>query len=141
MKKTILWLQELLISMGNALFHPYKDNSPPSFEAQPFKDDPYKNRGIAQVKVKIVLNFKERFNWASFLLSITRRESNDRTIKNQRMCFNKPMNKQIKKKLSTSNSGVNLKKTDKKQPTWHFEVEGSGQRKRYLRSLKDKAVA
>ena len=33
------------------------------------------------------------------------------------------------------------KKTDNKQPTWHFEVEGSGQRKRYLRSLKDKAVA
>ncbi len=47
MKKTILWLHELLISMGNALFHPYKDNSPPSFEAQPFRDDPYKNRGIA----------------------------------------------------------------------------------------------
>ena len=47
MNKTLLWLQELLISMGNALFHPYKDNSPPSFEAQPFKDDPYKNRGIA----------------------------------------------------------------------------------------------
>ena len=47
MKKTFLWLQELLISMGNALFHPYKDNSPPSFEARPFKDDPYKNRGIA----------------------------------------------------------------------------------------------
>ena len=63
MKKTILWLQELLISMGNALFHPYKDNSPPSFEAQPLRDDPYKNRGIAQVKVTIVLNFKERFNW------------------------------------------------------------------------------
>ena len=47
MNKTILWLQELLISMGNALFHPYKDNSPPSFEAQPFRDDPYKNRGVA----------------------------------------------------------------------------------------------
>ena len=47
MNKTILWLQELLISMGNALFHPYKDNSPPSFEAQPFRDDPYKNRVIA----------------------------------------------------------------------------------------------
>jgi len=47
MKKTILWLQELLISMGNALFHPYKDNLPPNFDAQPFKDDPYKNRGIA----------------------------------------------------------------------------------------------
>ncbi len=47
MNKTILWFQELLISMGNALIHPYKDNSPPSFEAQPFRDDPYKNRGIA----------------------------------------------------------------------------------------------
>ena len=51
------------------------------------------------------------------------------------------MNTQIKKKLSTSNSCVNLKKTDNKKPTWHFEVEGSGQRKRYLRSLKDKSVA
>jgi len=57
------------------------------------------------------------------------------------MCFNSPMNTQIKKKLSTSNPGVNLKKTDNKKPTWHFEVEGSGQRKRYLRSLKDKSVA
>ena len=57
------------------------------------------------------------------------------------MCFNSRMNTQIKKKLSTSNSGVNLKKTDNKKPTWRFEVEGSGQRKRYLRSLKDKAVA
>ena len=51
------------------------------------------------------------------------------------------MNTKIKKKLSTSNSGINLKKTEDKQPTWHFEVEGSGQRKRYLRSLKDQAVA
>ena len=51
------------------------------------------------------------------------------------------MNTPIKKKLSSNNSGVNLKKTANKQPTWHFEVEGSGQRKRYLRSLKDKAVA
>ena len=57
------------------------------------------------------------------------------------MCFNSLMNTPIKKKLSTSNPGVNLKKTDNKQPTWHFEVEGSGQRKRYLRSLRDKAVA
>ncbi len=47
----------------------------------------------------------------------------------------------IKKKLSTSNPGINLKKTDRKKPTWHFEVEGSGQRKRYLRSLKEKALA
>ena len=57
------------------------------------------------------------------------------------MCFNGPMNTQIKKKLSTSNPSVNLKKTDNKKPTWHFEVEGSGQRKRYLRSLKDKSLA
>ena len=51
------------------------------------------------------------------------------------------MSTKIKKKLSSRNSGVNLKKSENKQPTWHFEVEGSGQRKRYLRSLKDKAVA
>ena len=57
------------------------------------------------------------------------------------MCFNNRMNTQIKKKLSTSNLGVNLKKADNKKPSWNFEVEGSGQRKRYLRSLKDKAVA
>ena len=54
------------------------------------------------------------------------------------MCFNKLMNTPIKKKLSSNNPGVNLKKTNKKKPTWHFEVEGSGQRKRYLRSLKEK---
>ena len=57
------------------------------------------------------------------------------------MCFNNLMNIQIKKKLSTSNAGANLRKTDNKKPTWHFEVEGSGQRKRYLRSLKDKTIA
>ena len=57
------------------------------------------------------------------------------------MCFNSLMNRQIKKKLITGNPGINLKKTARKQPTWHFEVEGSGQRKRYLRSLKEKAAA
>ena len=57
------------------------------------------------------------------------------------MCFNSPMNTPIKKKLSSSNSGVNLKKPDNKKPTWNFEVEGSGQRKRYLRSLKNKTAA
>tara|TARA_Y100001968_G_scaffold297305_1_gene306130 strand:+ start:193 stop:348 length:156 start_codon:yes stop_codon:yes gene_type:complete len=51
------------------------------------------------------------------------------------------MNIPIKKKLSTRNSGVNFTKTDNKKPTWNFEVEGSGQRKRYLRSLKDKTAA
>ena len=57
------------------------------------------------------------------------------------MCFNSIMNKQIKKKLSTGNPGINLKKTDRQKPTWHFVVEGSGQRKRYLRSLKEKTAA
>ena len=57
------------------------------------------------------------------------------------MCFNSIMNSPIKKKLSTGNPRINLKKTDRKNPTWHFEVEGSGQRKRYLRSLKDKTAA
>ena len=57
------------------------------------------------------------------------------------MCFNNIMNTPIKKKLSTGNPRINLKETDRKTPTWHFEVEGSGQRKRYLRSLKDKSVS
>ncbi len=57
------------------------------------------------------------------------------------MCFNSLMNRPIKKKLSTGNPGINLRKPDRKKPTWHFEVEGSGQRKRYLRSLKEKAAA
>ena len=57
------------------------------------------------------------------------------------MCFNGQMNTQIKKKFSTGNPDVKLKRTDSKKPTWHFEVEGSGQRKRYLRSLKDKTAA
>ena len=51
------------------------------------------------------------------------------------------MNNSIKKKLNSSKTGFNLKKTDNKKPTWHFEVEGSGQRKRYLRSLKEKTIA
>ena len=57
------------------------------------------------------------------------------------MCFNSTMNTKIKKKLTTGNSGINLQKTDRKNPTWNFEVEGSGQRKRYLRSLKEKTAA
>tara|TARA_B100001029_G_scaffold32808_1_gene24725 strand:- start:160 stop:318 length:159 start_codon:yes stop_codon:yes gene_type:complete len=52
------------------------------------------------------------------------------------------MNSPIKKKLSTSsNPGINLNTSDRKKPTWNFEVEGSGQRKRYLRSLKEKSAA
>ena len=51
------------------------------------------------------------------------------------------MNTPINKKFSSGKPGVNLKRTNNKKPTWHFEVEGSGQRKRYLRSLKDKTAA
>ena len=57
------------------------------------------------------------------------------------MCFNSIMNTKIKKKFSTGNPDINVKTTYRKKPTWNFEVEGSGQRKRYLRSLKDKTTA
>jgi len=57
------------------------------------------------------------------------------------MCLNSSMNTPINKKFSSGKPGVNLKRTNNKKPTWHFEVEGSGQRKRYLRSLKDKTAA
>ena len=41
----------------------------------------------------------------------------------------------FKKESSSSKSNDYLKTSDRKRPTWHFEVEGSGQRKRYLKSL------
>ena len=75
----------------------------------------------------------------SFNQLLTKQIVNDRTTENYRVCFNNQMNRHIKKKLSTSTPGFDLKKTDNKKPTWHFEVEGSGQRKRYLRSLKEKS--
>ena len=51
------------------------------------------------------------------------------------------MNKQIEKNFSTSNPGVNLQRTKNKKLTWNFDEDGSGQRKRYLRSLNDKTAA
>ena len=42
MKKTISWFEEILESMGNALFHPFQDNAPPNIEPMPFSQDPYK---------------------------------------------------------------------------------------------------
>ncbi len=51
------------------------------------------------------------------------------------------MNRSINKKLSTSNPGINLNSKRRSTSTWNFEVEGSGQRKRYLRSLKEKTAA
>ena len=57
------------------------------------------------------------------------------------MCFNYFMKRPINKKLSTSNPAINLNSNRRSTTTWNFEVEGSGQRKRYLRSLKDKTAA
>ena len=57
------------------------------------------------------------------------------------MCFYIVMKTTIKKKLITGNSGINLKPKKRNTTTWSFEVEGSGQRKRYLRSLKEKTAA
>ncbi len=51
------------------------------------------------------------------------------------------MNRSINKKLNTSNPGINLNSERRSTTTWSFEVEGSGQRKRYLRSLKEKTAA
>ncbi len=42
MKKTILWFEEILKAMGNALFHPFKNNAPPQIDPIPYKDEPYK---------------------------------------------------------------------------------------------------
>ena len=53
----------------------------------------------------------------------------------QEIWFNTSMVTSIKKKSSSSKSKDYLKTSDRKRPTWHFEVEGSGQRKRYLKSL------
>ncbi len=47
MKRIISWFEELLVSIGNALFHPCRDNAPPHIEVQPFRDDPCKNKVIA----------------------------------------------------------------------------------------------
>ncbi len=47
MSKTIQWMMTILEAMGNAMFHPFRENSPPKIGVQPFKDDPYKQRGIA----------------------------------------------------------------------------------------------
>ncbi len=47
MKSIVKWFKEILSSMGNAFVHPFKDNEPPSIDPQPYRDDPYKNKGIA----------------------------------------------------------------------------------------------
>ncbi len=44
MKKFLDWARSLLAGMGDALFHPYKDNQPPQIGYQPFSDKPYKRK-------------------------------------------------------------------------------------------------
>jgi len=46
MKTTIQWYENLLKGMGDALFHPFRDNTPPLIGYQPFRDQPYKKRGV-----------------------------------------------------------------------------------------------
>ena len=58
-----------------------------------------------------------------------------RTANYQKICFTITMVTSFKKESSSSKSKDYLKTSDRKRPTWHFEVEGSGQRKRYLKSL------
>tara|TARA_Y100001968_G_C18855658_1_gene480149 strand:- start:351 stop:494 length:144 start_codon:yes stop_codon:yes gene_type:complete len=47
MTKTSKWLSILLKGMGDAIFHPFKNNPPPEIGYQPFNDLPYKSKGIA----------------------------------------------------------------------------------------------
>ena len=42
MKSFIYWWQNLSKAMGEALFHPYSNNYPPSIGYQPFTDKPEK---------------------------------------------------------------------------------------------------
>ncbi len=56
------------------------------------------------------------------------------------MLFNNNMNKSNKKKLGKENANPNLVNSKRSKTVWKFEVEGSGQRKRYLRSLKENYV-
>ncbi len=47
MKKMLKWLTSLIKGMGDAFFHPYKDNQPPEIGCQPFTEKPYKKRTFA----------------------------------------------------------------------------------------------
>ncbi len=47
MKTIFHWIETLLKGMGDALFHPFIDNAPPEIGCQPFRDQPYKKRGLA----------------------------------------------------------------------------------------------
>ena len=46
MHRSLQWFDNLLKGMGDALFHPFRDNEPPEIGYQPFRDQPYKKRGL-----------------------------------------------------------------------------------------------
>tara|TARA_Y100001968_G_scaffold333229_1_gene394846 strand:- start:8735 stop:8893 length:159 start_codon:yes stop_codon:yes gene_type:complete len=52
------------------------------------------------------------------------------------------MKNSIKKKLSSSSTKLDFEEIDHRLACgWHVEIEGSGQRKRYLKQLKQEKVA
>ena len=46
MTKLFSWFLNLMKGMGDALFHPYRDNQPPSIGYQPFTGKKYRNKHI-----------------------------------------------------------------------------------------------
>ncbi len=46
MNSLFKWFVNLVKGMGDALFHPYKDNQPPAIGFQPFTGKSYKTRRI-----------------------------------------------------------------------------------------------
>ena len=43
MSKLVTWSKNLMKGMGDALFHPYKDNEPPQIGFQPFTGEKSRN--------------------------------------------------------------------------------------------------
>ena len=46
MSKLVHWSLNLVKGMGDALFHPYRDNEPPHIGYQPFTGKTYKHRRV-----------------------------------------------------------------------------------------------
>ncbi len=47
MNSLLSWILNLLRGMGDALFHPYRDNEPPAIGYQPYTGIEYRNKRIA----------------------------------------------------------------------------------------------
>ncbi len=46
MSKLFAWVMNLLKGMGDALFHPYRDNEPPQIGYQPFTGKTYRHKRV-----------------------------------------------------------------------------------------------